>query len=169
MKKMNLYQGVTTLEEAENLVKRNIYPLVVVLDEVEKEILEEFKDDPDVMEKPRIIQILEENYLDEYSKKNNQNEFYIKLDQNRLQKRVCEEQVKLKRFITAENKIQYIDSFFISDVKEKSVMIGLTSQKPFRNSISRGENKVCSIPDLTDQAMDYYQRGNERKYITYVK
>lgn len=165
MKKMNLYQQVATLEEFDNLVKRNIYPLVVVLDEVEKEILEEFKDEPDNIKKPRIIQILGENYLNEHREKNNQNEFYIKLDQNRLQKRVCEEQVKLKRFITAENKIQYIDSFFISDVKEKSVMIGLTSQKTFKNCISRGENKVYSIPDLTTQALKQYHKQETKKQV----
>lgn len=169
MKKMDLYQGVTTLEQFETLVKRNIYPLVVVLDEIEKELLEELKDELGDSQKFSIIKILEENYLNECGDKKNANEYYIKLNPNHLKKGVQKEQIRLKRLITHQNDVQYIDCFFISDIPEKSVMIGCHPKKILRNYQNRGEHNVLSIIDLTRQAIEQYQRGNEKRDITYVK
>lgn len=169
-KKINLYQKVTTLEEYESLVKRNIYPLVVVLDEIEREILEELKKDPDSMKKSRIrvLKSLQENYQEEENS-NYENEFYMKLDTVHLQKRVCKGQIILKKLFTYQNEVQYINSFFISDLPEKYVKIGFQPRKSLRESISCEENQTCSIVDLTKKAIEQYQRGCKKKYITHAK
>lgn len=165
---INLYQKVSTLEEAKILIKNSKFPLAIEFTKEERKILKYLIIHNEIENNSIFNRILEYyNQTDIFP--NNESISYLTLDTKKLELEFFLNTIHLYKIIFSDDKVKYVYNMYRSNSINESTKIGVVKKKKLFTR--KKDIEIVSLVDLIEELSQKYieQQQNKKNALTKTK